>query len=107
MTGVSVIEGVVGLFGLDAAMDLCARDAALDCPRESVAVVSFCDAATPRFYVRNVSRAEAIAIAPFAACSLAIEPCDDVRHVIEIRCAGVDHSAVGLLRSMPAKAVQP
>ena len=31
----------------------------------------------------------------------------DVRHVIEIRCAGVDHSAVGLLRSMPAKAVQP
>ena len=104
MTREPVIESFASLYGLDAAMELCSRHAALDCPLGSVAVVSFCDAATPRFDARIVSRAEAIAIAPFAACSLAIEPCDDVRHVIEIRCAGVDHSAIGSLRSMPVKA---
>lgn len=107
MSHATAIESIAGMFGLDAAMDLLARDAALDCPQESVAVVSFCDAAIPRFDVRNITRAEAIAMAPFAACSLAIQPCDDVRHVLDVRCAGIDHACIASLRQMPARLEAP
>ena len=103
MSHATAIESIAGMFGLDAAMDLLARAAAIDCPQERVAVVSFCDAATPRFDVRNITRAEAIAMAPFAACSLSIQPCDDVRHVLDVRCAGIDHACVASLRQMPAR----
>jgi hypothetical protein len=95
---VSIIDHIAALQGIYAALDLLAGSAARDWPSAEVIVAEYCEAAQPRFNARGISRAEAIALLPTAACALACEPCGRGRHVIEIMCDGTDHNAIGRLR---------
>ncbi len=96
----SRIDQIAALFGTDAALDLMAGLCAKDWPDAEVVVVSFCEAAQPKFHAEPMARAEAMALAPSIACALACEPCGRGRHVVEITCDGTDHGAWARLRTI-------